>query len=88
MPLFFSQDLSILMSYAYAGLENAAMAAFINGIECTASSAQQAIDSAKVEVGNYQKWKLHAQRQVVPQVLPHFLAINFSIHLCVGFFFM
>ncbi|ROT71165.1 hypothetical protein C7M84_010530 [Penaeus vannamei] len=46
------KDLSILMSYAYAGLESAAMAAFINGIECTAASAQQAIDSAKVELEN------------------------------------
>ncbi|XP_063607395.1 uncharacterized protein LOC134782014 [Penaeus indicus] len=46
------KDLSILMSYAFAGLESAAMAAFMNGIECTASSAQQAIDSAKVELEN------------------------------------
>ncbi|XP_042869229.1 uncharacterized protein LOC122251382 [Penaeus japonicus] len=46
------KDLSILMSYAYAGLENAGMAAFMNGIEFTASSAQQAIDSAKIELEN------------------------------------
>lgn len=46
----FVQDLNILMNYAYTTLENAAMTAFISGVEFTASAAQQTIDNAKLEV--------------------------------------
>ncbi|XP_071523432.1 diablo IAP-binding mitochondrial protein-like isoform X2 [Panulirus ornatus] len=59
------KDLNILMNYAYTTLENAAMTAFISGVEFTASAAQQAIDSAKLELENDAKQNMALEVQYV-----------------------
>lgn len=59
------KDLNILMTYAYTTLENAAMTAFISGVEFTASAAQQAINSAKAELENDTKQNLALELQYV-----------------------
>ncbi|KAK3862207.1 hypothetical protein Pcinc_031908 [Petrolisthes cinctipes] len=44
------RDLNIMMGYAYVVLENAGMTAYMNGVESTATAAQQAITNAKHEL--------------------------------------
>nr|XP_045598373.1 uncharacterized protein LOC123758253 isoform X3 [Procambarus clarkii] len=57
------KDLNMLMTYAYTTLENAAMTAFMSGVEFTASAAQQAIDNAraKMEIDTKQNLALELQ---------------------------
>ncbi|XP_069179280.1 diablo IAP-binding mitochondrial protein-like [Procambarus clarkii] len=59
------KDLNMLMTYAYTTLENAAMTAFMSGVEFTASAAQQAIDNARVKMEIDTKQNLALELQYV-----------------------
>ncbi|XP_042235520.1 uncharacterized protein LOC121875154 isoform X2 [Homarus americanus] len=65
------KDLNILVNYVFTTLENAAMAAFISGVEFTASAAQQAIDSAKLELENDTKQNLALEMQYLQTHTQH-----------------